>query len=153
MSQIYFLILWMCTVYILVQHSSALLHYSASLQVLVLHWCWLVPTVPCCTYSQRTTLSAEAKGLVCKKVQVKLKILLTESLCQPIDCFCLVTLLLLLMCPVRAPNFLSFKGVPSPLPRYFHPLFINLRVYHSMFKAATLSQDLSAAKSYFECSY
>ena len=30
----------------------------------------------------------------------------------------------------RAPNFLSFKGVPSPLPRffrgYFHPLFINL---------------------------
>ena len=31
----------------------------------------------------------------------------------------------------RAPNFLSFKGVPSPLPRffrgYFHPLFINLK--------------------------
>ena len=30
----------------------------------------------------------------------------------------------------RAPNVLSFKGVPSPLPRlfrqYFHPLFINL---------------------------
>ena len=30
----------------------------------------------------------------------------------------------------RAPKFLSFKGVPSPLPRffsgYFHPLFINL---------------------------
>ena len=31
---------------------------------------------------------------------------------------------------IGAPNFLSFKGVPSPLPRffrgYFHPLFINL---------------------------
>ena len=30
----------------------------------------------------------------------------------------------------RAANFLSFKGVPSPLPRffrgYFHPLFISL---------------------------
>ena len=38
----------------------------------------------------------------------------------------------LLLCSqlLWAPNFLSFKGVPSPLLRffrgYFHPLFINL---------------------------
>ena len=36
----------------------------------------------------------------------------------------------ILPCACRAPNFLSFKGVPLPLPIFFrghfHPLFINL---------------------------
>ena len=53
---------------------------------------------------------------------------------------------------VRAPNFVSFKGVPSSLLRffrgYFHPMFINLRGYYYMFKGALLSQDLSVTKSY-----
>ena len=59
---------------------------------------------------------------------------------------------------LRAPNFLSFKGVPSPLPRffrrYFHPLFINFggMGYHYMFKTAKLSQHLNVTQSYFECS-
>ena len=52
---------------------------------------------------------------------------------------------------IKAANFLSFKGVPSPalfisnIRGYFHPVFINL-------EGITLSQDLSVIKSHFECS-
>ena len=49
----------------------------------------------------------------------------------------------------RVPNLFSFKN--SRLLRgYFHPLFNNLRGYHSVFNAASPSQDLSIKKSYFE---
>ena len=44
-------------------------------------------------------------------------------------------------CNIRAPNVLSFKGVPSPpfwcFRRYFHPLFINL-------EGITLCSELTA---------
>ena len=59
---------------------------------------------------------------------------------------------------IRAPNLLSFKGVPSLpswcLQGYFYSLSINLEdIDHSVFQAASLSQAMSQdSKSYFECS-
>ena len=55
----------------------------------------------------------------------------------------------------RAPNLLSFRGVPSPpsrcFRRYFHPLFTSLRGYQ-VFRAASPSQAVCEdSDSYFEC--
>ena len=56
----------------------------------------------------------------------------------------------------RAPNLLSFKGVPSPpswcFRGYFHPLFINLEGI-TVIRAASPSHVMSeGSKFYFECS-
>ena len=57
----------------------------------------------------------------------------------------------------RAPNLLSLNRVPPPLSwcfrGYFHPLFISLEEYHSVFRAARPSQAMSEdSKSYSEWS-
>ena len=57
----------------------------------------------------------------------------------------------------RAPNLLSFKGVPSPpswcFRGYFLPPLHQLGGYYSVFRAASPSQAMGEdSKSYFECS-